>query len=136
MAPSRAASHASHPDSVNRPLRHCHCSTAGVSDRRRPGRFRLTEAAESNARIYVDVIAEPHGDNEWIATGREPAVPGETLILDIVVLDTDEGELCQRFPVCVIDSRPIILDGDMRHRIRLCRGDLAPVLFEGTIRPR
>ncbi len=95
----------------------------------------MTEAAESTARMYLDVIAEPHGNDEWIATGREPAVPGETLILDIVVLDTDEGELRQRLPVCVIDSRPIILDGDMRHRIRLHRGDLAPVLLEGPIRP-
>ena len=43
-------------------------------------------------------------------------------MLDIVLLDTDEGELRHRLPVCVIDSRPIILDGDMRHRIRLHGG--------------
>jgi hypothetical protein len=84
--------------------------------------------------MYPDVIVEPHGKDEWIATGREPAVAGETLILDIVLLDTDEGELRQLLPVCVIDSRPIILDGDMRHRIRLHAGVFAPVLFERPIK--
>ena len=69
--------------------------------------------------MYPDVIVEPHGTDEWIAMGREAAVAGETLILDIVMLDTGEGELRHRLPVCVIDSRPIILDGDMRHWIRL-----------------
>ena len=85
-------------------------------------------------RLYPDVIVEPHGYDEWIAVGREAAVPGETLILDIVLPDTDEGELRHRVPVCVIDSRPIILDGDMRHRIRLLAGAVVPVLFEQQIR--
>ena len=35
--------------------------------------------------MYPDVIVEPHGDDEWIAMGREAAVAGETLILDIIV---------------------------------------------------
>ena len=57
--------------------------------------------------------------------GREAAVAGETLILDIVLFDTGVGELRHRLPVCVIESRPIILDGDMRHRIRLHGGTVA-----------
>jgi hypothetical protein len=100
-----------------------------MSDRRRQNRFRLTQAAEGTARMYPDVIVEPHGPDEWIVMGREPAVAGETLILDIVLLDTDEGEVRQRLPVYVIDSLPIILHGDMRHRIRLHAGTLAPVQF-------
>jgi hypothetical protein len=75
--------------------------------------------------MYPDVIVEPHGNDEWIATGREPAVAGETLILDIVLLDADGRELRHRFPVCVIDSRPMIRDGDMRHWIRLLDGTVA-----------
>ena len=94
----------------------------------------MTEAAEGTVRLFPDVMVEPYGDEEWIAMGREAAVAGETLILDIVLLDTDEGELRHRLPVCVIDSRPIILDGDMRHRIRLHSGPLAPALFEQQIR--
>ena len=84
--------------------------------------------------MFPDVIVEPHGYDEWIAMGREAAVAGEMLILDIVLPDADDGALRHRFPVCVIDSRPIILDGDMRHRIRLLSGTLAPVLFEQQVR--
>ena len=62
--------------------------------------------------------------------GREAAVAGETLILDIVLRDTDEGERRHRLPVCVIDSRPIFVDGEMRHRIRLRSAMPAPFLIE------
>ena len=85
-------------------------------------------------RLFPDVIVEPNGDDEWIAMGREAAVAGETLILDIVQRDADEGELRYRLPVCVIDSRPIILDGTLRHRIRLHRGSSPAVSFEQQVR--
>ena len=85
-------------------------------------------------RLFPDVVVEPHGSDEWIAIGREAAVAGETLILDIVVPDPEKGELRRRLQVCVIDSHPIILNGDMRHWIRLRSGTLAPVLFEQPVR--
>ena len=91
-------------------------------------RFRLTEATEGTMRLFPDVIVEPHGDEQWIAVGREAAVVGETLMLDIVQPDTGAGELRHRLSVCVIDSCPIILDGDLRHRIRLHSGTLTLVL--------
>jgi hypothetical protein len=105
-------------------------NSGGVSDRRADKRFRLTEAAEGTVRIYPDVIVEPLGDDEWIAIGRDAAAVGEMLILDIVLLDAENGEQRHRLPVCVIKSQPIILDGELRHRIRLRRGTLAPALFE------
>ena len=48
--------------------------------------------------------------------GREAAVAGETLTLDIVLSMCPRGERRYRLPVCVIGSRsgPIIFDGDMR----------------------
>ena len=70
-----------------------------------------------------------HGD-EWIASSREPAVTGETLVLD--VLDMDEGSQ-GRFLVCVIESRPVIVDGDVRHRIRLHGGDSPAELFDERV---
>lgn len=85
-------------------------------------------------RLFPDVIVEPSGADEWIAMGREAAVVGETLLLDIVVPDADEGQLQYQLPVCVIDSRPIILDGDLRYRIRLQLRPVAPVLFEQQVR--
>jgi hypothetical protein len=83
-------------------------------------------------RLFPDVMVEPDGDEEWIAMGREAAVPGETLILDIAPRGTNE--LHHRLPVRVIESRPVILDGDLRYRIRLHSDMAAPVLFEQQIR--
>ena len=94
----------------------------------------MTQAAQGTVRLFPDVVVEPHGDHEWIAMSREAAVAGETLILDIVLLDTEKGEMRHRLPVCVIDSHPVILDGEMRYWIRLRRGTVAPVLFEYPIR--
>ena len=98
--------------------------------RRSDKRFRLTEPADGVVRFYRDVIVERHGD-EWIAIGREPAVTGETLVLD--VLDLDEGAPQGRFVLCVIESRPVIVDGDVRYRIRLHEGESSPAWFDEPI---
>jgi hypothetical protein len=98
--------------------------------RRSDKRYRLTEPADGVVRFYRDVIVERHGD-EWIAIGREPAVAGETLVLD--VLDLDEGAPQGRFVVCVIESRPVLVDGDVRHRIRLHDSQPATALFDEPI---
>jgi hypothetical protein len=70
------------------------------------------------------------GPDEWTGISRQPATAGETLILDVVQFDAVEGEICRRLPVCVVESRPVIVDGDMRHRIRLHGGITAPVRLE------
>ena len=85
-------------------------------------------------RIFPDVVVQQSGGDEWIALSREAALTGETLVLDVVLTDVDAGEMRQRFPVFVIDSQAVIVDGDVRHRIRLQGGDLAPVLFEQQVR--
>ena len=87
------------------------------------------EPVESVLRVLRDVVVQHNGDQEWIAIGREAAVVGETLLLDV-----DEGEIRHRLTMCVIESRPVVLDGDMRYRIRLHSGELPPVLFEQQIR--
>jgi hypothetical protein len=105
-----------------------------MPDRRRDIRFRLMDLAEGTVKVFLDVIVQPHHKDEWIAMSREPARTGETLMLDMVVDEEDGGESRERIPVCVIDSCPVIFDGDMRHRIRLHGGDLAPALIERQIR--
>ncbi len=94
-------------------------------------RFRFIEPVESVLRVLRDVIVHRAGDHEWVAIGREPAVVGETLMLDV-----DDGDAWHRLTMCVIESRPIILDGDMRHRIRLHNDELPPIVFEQQISPR
>jgi hypothetical protein len=94
----------------------------------------LTEPADGVLRIFPDVVVQQREGDEWIALSREAALTGETLVLDVVLNDVEFGEMRQRFPVFVIDSQPIIVNGDVRHRIRLQGGDLAPILFEQQVR--
>jgi hypothetical protein len=93
----------------------------------------LTEVDEGTVRVFPDAIVEPYGDNAWIAVGRSAGLVGETLILDIAVVDSTGGEVRHRLPVCVIDSGPIIVDGHVRHRMLLHGGALAPAMFDQPI---
>jgi hypothetical protein len=105
-----------------------------VTDRRRDKRFRLTEPALGALRVFPDVVVHQDSADEWIGISRQPAVTGETLVLDVVQFDEFEGEIHRRLPVCVVESRPVIVDGDMRHRIRLHGGITASVRFEHQVR--
>jgi hypothetical protein len=106
-----------------------------VPDRRRHKRFTLTEQAEGTLRVFPDVIVHPHGDNEWIAVGREAVVVGEMVVLEIARFDPGKGERRHRLPVCVIESRPVMVDGETRYQIRLRSGTLAPIQIERQVRP-
>jgi hypothetical protein len=101
----------------------------GVHGRRSNRRFSFTEPKNCVLRVLSDVIVQRTPDDEWIAIGRQPAVAGETVVLDIV-----EGERRQQLTACVIESRPIVLEGDMRHRIRLQSDDVPRILFEQQVR--
>ena len=87
------------------------------------------EPVEDGARRLSDVIVHRNGYCEWIAIGRRPASVGETLVVEI-----DERGWREDLSMCVIESRPFMLDGDTRHRIRLLATDLPPVLFEQQVR--
>ena len=80
-------------------------------------------------RGFSDVVVQKSGKSGWIAISRQPGVAGETLFLDI----EDDGRP-QHIAVCVVESRPVILDGDMRHRLRLETDGVESVLFEQQVR--
>jgi len=87
------------------------------------------ESVDHGARRLSDVIVQRNGYCEWIAIGRRAANVGETLVVEI-----DERGWREDRSMCVIESRPFMLDGDTRHRIRLLATDVPPVLFEQQIR--
>ena len=87
------------------------------------------EPAEGVLRVLHDVTVYRIGDEQWIAVSREPAVLGEILLLDV-----DEGSSRKRLTMCVIESRPVMLDGYVRYRIRLQLDELPPILFEQQVR--
>jgi hypothetical protein len=66
----------------------------------------------------VDVISTA---NELVAISTEPSTVGDALTLEIVV-----GNHTARVAVRVEDSRPIVVAGAIRHRIRLSRTDPEP----------
>ena len=105
-----------------------------MRDRRRDERYMLNEPVTGVVRMFRDVIVRQQGSHEWIAISREAAVTGETLLLDLPDLDDGDGDPGRRFPVCVIESRPVIVDGEMLHRLRLHTGEPAPILFEQQVR--
>ena len=82
--------------------------------RRSHERFTLTLSAEGMLRTLRDVIVQRGTNNEWIAIGREPGVTGETLVLDL-----GSAEVPVRFTVRVLESRPVVVDGRVLHRLRL-----------------
>ena len=106
----------------------------GVTDRRRDKRFGFTEPADGALRVFPDVVVQKDGDGEWSGISRLPVGTGETFVLDVVQVDPIEGEVRRRVPVCVIESRPLIVDGELCHRIRLHTGLLAEVEFEQHVR--
>jgi len=105
-----------------------------MADRRRDKRFSLSEPAVGALTAFPDVVVQQGADDEWIGISRQPAVTGEMLVLDVLHSDAVEGEIWRRLPVCVIESRPVIVDGDMRHRIRLDGGISASVQFDQQVR--
>ena len=100
--------------------------------RRTAKRFRVTEPAKGTMRILREVIVQRNGEDEWVAISREAVAAGDTLLLD--VFDMENGELQDRYTACVIESRPVIVEGDVHHRIRLYTGEMPPALFEQQVR--
>jgi predicted transcriptional regulator len=77
-------------------------------------RFKVTPAAEGVLRVLRDVVVHWTRDNEWIALSREAGVVGESLELNLVL-----GRSPLRYPVRVLESCPVIIEGAVRHRLRL-----------------
>lgn len=84
--------------------------------------------------MFPEVVVQQTSSAEWVALSHEAAVVGETLVLDVVPADAPAGAKRQRFFVSVVESQPVIVDGDVRYKIRLQDSDREAVLFEQQIR--
>jgi hypothetical protein len=65
-------------------------------------------------RVLRDVVVHRADRNELQAVSHVPAVAGEDMTLDLMGAGTTLG-----LKVRVIDSRPVMVEGAVRHRIRL-----------------
>jgi hypothetical protein len=70
----------------------------------------------SQGVLYVlrDAVVQPTGAGQWFAVSREGSAVGEILMLDVGA----DGR-SRRLRVRVMESRPVMVNGALRHGIRL-----------------
>lgn len=68
---------------------------------------------EGTLRVLHDVIVRRGSTDEFVATSGEPAARGELFTLE------PAGAATAAVVVCVVDSRPALVGGRIRHRLRL-----------------
>lgn len=93
------------------------------SGRRSHPRFAVSDPWAGTMRVLRDVIVDRSNAEELLAVSHVPGIAGETMSLDLL----GAGESL-RLTVRVIESRPLIVDGSVRHRIRLA-------LVDGAVLP-
>ena len=85
-----------------------------MSGRRRHDRYAPARPWDGALRVLRDVIVQKDPAGGLVAIGLAPAVIGEQLTLDLA-----GGGQAVTCTVEVRESRPVILDGGVRHRVRL-----------------
>jgi hypothetical protein len=92
-----------------------------MSGRRSHPRFAVATPWNGAIRILRDVVVNRTGDDELLAVSNAAAVVGEVLSLELM----GAGQTAM-VKVRVLDSRPVIIDGTVRHRVRLGLVDVQP----------
>ena len=85
-----------------------------MSGRRSHPRFAVATPWDGAMRVLRDVVVDRVDTHELLAVSQAPAVAGEEMSLDLV-----GGGTALELRVRVIESRPVIVNGAVRHRIRL-----------------
>jgi hypothetical protein len=93
-----------------------------MSGRRSHPRFMVATPWDGAMRVLRDVVIHRTDREELQAVSHVPAVAGEVMTLDLMGAGTTLG-----LRVKVVDSRPVMVEGSVRHRIRLAvlKGDTA-----------
>jgi hypothetical protein len=90
--------------------------------RRRHPRFNLNPPPEGIMRNWRDVLLEGPVGNDMVVTCREAAIVGDILTVEA------GASTKSRAVVRVAESRPVMIDGSLWHRVRLVRvSDPEPV---------
>jgi hypothetical protein len=85
-----------------------------MAGRRSHPRFAVANPWEGAVRILRDVVVDRTSRDEMMAVSQAPGVLGETMTLDLM-----GGGLTMGLRVRVLESRPVIIAGTVRHRLRL-----------------
>lgn len=85
-----------------------------MSGRRRHERFAPAQPWDGALRVLRDVIVQVDPAGGLVTIGQAPGVLGEQMTLDVA----GAGSVVT-LKVKVQESRPVILEGNLRHRVRL-----------------
>ena len=85
-----------------------------MSGRRRHERFAPAQPWDGALSVLRDVIVQEDSSGGLVTIGQAPGVIGEHMTLDVA----GAGHVVT-LKVRVQESRPVILDGNVRHRVRL-----------------
>jgi hypothetical protein len=97
-----------------------------MNGRRSHSRFTIAASAEAVLHVLRDVILERVYPTEIIALSRDAGVLGEQLKLDVAGNGTHYTE-----DVRIVESRPVVVDGNVRHRLRLAAQSQAAQTAQG-----
>jgi len=82
--------------------------------RRSHARFTISPASDGLLRILNDVVLQQSSSSELIAISREPGVVGDVLGVQIMGVQGTIHAVAR-----ITESRPLIAEGAVRHRLRL-----------------
>ncbi len=85
-----------------------------MAGRRSHPRFAVASPWNGEMRVLRDVAIHRTQDGEFLAVSQAPAIAGERMTLHLMGGGASVGMRVQ-----VLDSRPVVIDGGVRHRIRL-----------------
>jgi len=85
-----------------------------MSGRRSHPRYAVATPWEGAMRVLRDVVLHRTEQHELHAVSQVPGMAGEEMTLDLMGAGATLG-----LRVKVIDSRPMVFEGSVRHRIRL-----------------
>jgi hypothetical protein len=101
-----------------------------MSGRRSHPRFAVASPWEGSLRVLKDVVIQRSQPEELLAISHTAGVLGEEMTLDLI----GSGQTLA-LRVNVVESRPVIVDGSVRHRIRLrmLSSDAAEILSSHAV---
>ena len=86
-----------------------------MSGRRSHQRFEVSPASAGTLRVNRDIVVQRACEGELQVLSREPAVRDERMVVQF----PDDDDAGDAVPVRVIDSKPVVVQGVVRHLLRL-----------------
>jgi hypothetical protein len=96
-----------------------------MSGRRSHPRFAVATPWDGAVRVLREIVVQRAEGDRLLAVSHSPGIVGEEMTLDVMA-----AAASVRLRVKVMDSRPVIVDGSVRHRIGLAMVNEAEIVKE------